>query len=137
MVGSWVEQMGLDLGAYGTRTLRRTKPTLIYKRTQNLRAVQLPLGHTKLESAVRYPGIEVGHAREMAEQTEVWSRWTSQPGQITSQQECPTEKPCFWHCDLGGMQPKADRRQSTGLHRTGCAGSIGTRGVGNALKVNE
>ena len=57
--------------AYGTHSLRRTKATLIYRRTKNLRAVQLLLGHTKLESTVRYLGIEVGDALEIAEQTEV------------------------------------------------------------------
>jgi site-specific recombinase XerC len=51
--------------------MRRTNPTLIYRRTKNLRAVQLLLGHTKLESTVRYPGIEVDDALEIAEQTEV------------------------------------------------------------------
>ncbi|MHB1281575.1 MAG: integrase [Acidithiobacillus sp.] len=51
--------------------MRRTKATLIYKRTKNLRAVQLPLGHTKLESTVRYLGIKVDDALDMAEQTEV------------------------------------------------------------------
>ncbi len=55
---------------YGTHTLRRTKASLIYRRT-NLRAVQLLLGHTKLESTVRYLGIEVDDALEMAEQTDV------------------------------------------------------------------
>ena len=71
IVGSWVRQIGLDPGAYGTHTMRRTKPTLIYRRTRNLRAVQLLLGHTKLESTVRYLGIEVDDALEIAEQTEV------------------------------------------------------------------
>jgi integrase len=56
---------------YGTHTLRRTKATLIYRRTKNLRVVQLLLGHTKLESTVRYLGIEVNDALEMAEQTQV------------------------------------------------------------------
>ena len=56
---------------YGTHSLRRTKPTLIYKRTRNLRAVQLLLGHTKLESAVRYLGVEVDDALEIAERTEI------------------------------------------------------------------
>ena len=56
---------------YGTHTLRRTKATLIYRRTKNLRAVQLQLGHTKLESTVRYLGIEVNDVLEMVEQTEV------------------------------------------------------------------
>ena len=68
---SWVSQLGLDKANHGTHTLRRTKVTLIYRRTRNLRAVQLLLGHTKLESTVRYLGIEVNDALEMAEQTEV------------------------------------------------------------------
>ena len=71
IVGSWVESIGLDPAAYGTHSLRRAKPTLIYRRTKNLRAVQLLLGHTKLESTVRYLGIEVDDALEIAEQTEV------------------------------------------------------------------
>ncbi len=71
IVNDWVEEIGLDSTNYGTHTMRRTKPTLIYKRTKNLRAVQLLLGHTKLESTVRYLGIEVDDALEMAEQTEV------------------------------------------------------------------
>lgn len=61
-------EVGLDTAAYGTHSIRRTKPTLIYRRTKNLRAVQLLLGHTKLESTVRYLGIEVDDALEMAEQ---------------------------------------------------------------------
>ncbi len=71
IVHSWVEEIGLDRAAYGTHTLRRTKASLIYRRTKNLRAVQLLLGHSKLESTVRYLGIEVDDALEMAEQTEV------------------------------------------------------------------
>jgi integrase len=71
IVGVWVGSIGLDPAAYGTHTLRRTKATLIYRRTRNLRAVQLLLGHTKLESTVRYLGIEVDDALEIAEQTEV------------------------------------------------------------------
>lgn len=71
IVQSWVKEIGLDPAAYGTHTLRRTKASLIYRRTKNLRAVQLLLGHTKLESTVRYLGIEVDDALEMAEQTEV------------------------------------------------------------------
>lgn len=71
IVESWVSQIGLDPTAYGTHTMRRTKASLIYRRTKNLRAVQLLLGHTKLESTVRYLGIEVDDALEMAEQTEV------------------------------------------------------------------
>ncbi len=71
IVDSWVDLIGLDHHEYGTHSLRRTKATLIYRRTKNLRAVQLLLGHTKLESTVRYLGIEVDDALEMAEQTEV------------------------------------------------------------------
>lgn len=71
IVKSWLGMIGLNPEEYGTHSLRRTKATLIYKRTHNLRAVQLLLGHTKLESTVRYLGIEVDDALEMAEQTEV------------------------------------------------------------------
>jgi integrase len=71
IVHRWVGMIGLDTSLYGTHSLRRTKATLIYRRTKNLRAVQLLLGHTKLESTVRYLGIEVDDALEMAEQTEV------------------------------------------------------------------
>jgi integrase len=71
LVKSWMAQIGLDPAAYGTHSLRRTKATLIYRRTRNLRAVQLLLGHTKMENTVRYLGIEVDDALEMAEQTEV------------------------------------------------------------------
>ena len=71
IVSSWVSEAGLNGSRYGTQSLRRTKPTLIYKRTKNIRAVQLLLGHTRLESTVRYLGIEVDDALEMSEQTEV------------------------------------------------------------------
>jgi integrase len=71
IVKGWAASIGLDPAAYGTHSMRRTKPTLIYRRTKNLRAVQLLLGHTKLESTVRYLGIEVDDALEIAEQTEV------------------------------------------------------------------
>ena len=71
LVKHWVKMIGLDPAIYGTHSMRRTKATLIYKRTKNLRAVQLLLGHTKIESTVRYLGIEVDDALEMSEQTEV------------------------------------------------------------------
>ena len=61
----------MDSALYGTHSMRRTKATLIYRRTKNLRAVQLLLGHTKIESTVRYLGIEVEDALEMAEQTDI------------------------------------------------------------------
>lgn len=70
IVDGWVEEIGLDPAEYGTHSMRRTKASLVYRRTKNLRAVQLLLGHTKLESTVRYLGIEVEDALEMAEQTE-------------------------------------------------------------------
>lgn len=70
IVSSWVSAIGLDRHAYGTHSMRRTKASLIYRRTKNIRAVQILLGHTKLESTVRYLGIEVEDALEMAEQTE-------------------------------------------------------------------
>jgi integrase len=70
IVEYWVSQIGLNPVNYGTHSMRRTKASLIYKRTKNLRAVQLLLGHTKLESTVRYLGIEVDDAIEMAELTE-------------------------------------------------------------------
>ena len=66
IVDRWVRQLDLDPTAYGTHTMRRTKASLIYRRTHNLRAVQLLLGHSKLESTVRYLGIEVDDALEMA-----------------------------------------------------------------------
>lgn len=71
IVKAWVTSIGLDPVPYGTHTMRRTKASLIYRRTKNIRAVQILLGHTKLESTVRYLGIEVDDALEMAEQIEV------------------------------------------------------------------
>lgn len=71
IVKSWASLASLDPSEYGTHSLRRTKATLIYRRTKNLRAVQILLGHTKIESTVRYLGIEVDDALEMAEQTEI------------------------------------------------------------------
>ena len=62
MIRRWADAAGLDPTAYGTHSMRRTKVMLIYKRTKNLRAVQLLLGHSKIESAIRYPGIEVDDA---------------------------------------------------------------------------
>ena len=67
----WVEEIGLDPVAYGTQSIRRTKPSLIYRRAKNVRAVNLLLGRTKLEGTVRYLGIKVEDALELAEHTEV------------------------------------------------------------------
>jgi integrase len=71
LVSEWVAGIGLDPRIYSTHSLRRTKATLIYRRTGNLRAVQLLLGHTKIESTVRYLGVEVDDALAIAEQIEV------------------------------------------------------------------
>jgi integrase len=71
LVSEWIEGIGLDPHFFGTHSLRRTKATLIYRRTGNLRAVQLLLGHTKIESTVRYLGIEVDDALAIAEQVDV------------------------------------------------------------------
>ena len=71
IVDGWVKKPGLDPCSYGTHSIRRTKATLSYRKTRNLRAVQLLLVHTKLESTVRYLGIEVDDAIEIAEQIEV------------------------------------------------------------------
>jgi integrase len=71
LLAVWVASIGLDPKVYGTHSLRRTKATLIYRRTGNLRAVQLLLGHTKIESTVRYLGIEVDDALAIAEQVDV------------------------------------------------------------------
>jgi integrase len=71
IVNQWAASIGLDPHKYGTHSLRRTKAALIYKKTGNLRAVQLLLGHTKLESTVRYLGIEVDDALKISEQVEL------------------------------------------------------------------
>lgn len=71
LVDGWVRSIGLDPALYGTHSLRRTKVALIYRRTGNLRAVQLLLGHTKLESTVRHLGIEVDDALAIAKQTDI------------------------------------------------------------------
>jgi integrase len=71
LVSGWLTSIGLDPRLFGTHSLRRTKATLIYRRTGNLRAVQLLLGHTKIESTVRYLGIEVDDALAIAEQVDV------------------------------------------------------------------
>jgi integrase len=71
LVSEWIGSVGLDPRLFGTHSLRRTKATLIYRRTGNLRAVQLLLGHTKIESTVRYLGIEIDDALAIAEQVDV------------------------------------------------------------------
>jgi integrase len=71
LVDKWVSLLGLDPAAYGTHSLRRTKVAPLYKKTGNLRACQLLLGHTKLESTVRYLGVEVDDALELSEALEL------------------------------------------------------------------
>lgn len=71
LLSRWLADIGLDPHLFGTHSLRRTKATLIYRRTGNLRAVQLLMGHTKIESTVRYLGIEVDDALAVAEQVDV------------------------------------------------------------------
>jgi len=71
LVSEWIANIGLDPHLFGTHSLRRTKATLIYRRTGNLRAVQLLLGHTKVESTVRYLGIEVDDALAIAEHVDI------------------------------------------------------------------
>jgi integrase len=71
LLSEWIASIGLDPALFGTHSLRRTKATLLYRRTGNLRAVQLLLGHTKVESTVRYLGIEVDDALAIAEQIDV------------------------------------------------------------------
>jgi len=71
LVDEWVSGIGLRPEDYGTHSLRRTKVSIIYKQTGNLRAVQILLGHTKIESTVRYLGVDVEDALALAEKTEV------------------------------------------------------------------
>jgi site-specific recombinase XerC len=71
LVHEWVVGIGLPAQDYGTHSLRRTKASIIYKATGNLRAVQILLGHAKIDSTVRYLGVDVEDALELAERTEV------------------------------------------------------------------
>lgn len=71
LVHKWVELSGLNSNSYGTHSMRRTKVVHIYRKTGNLRAVQLLLGHTKLETTVRYLGVEVEDALSISEQLEL------------------------------------------------------------------
>jgi integrase len=71
LVDEWIAEIGLSPAVYGTHSLRRTKAALIYRKTGNIRAVQLLLGHTKLDSTVRYLGVEVEDALAIAEGIDV------------------------------------------------------------------
>ncbi len=71
IVRDWGSSIGLEITAYGTHSMRRTKVTQVYKKTGNLRAVQLLLGHTKMDSTVRYLGAELEDALAIAEAIEI------------------------------------------------------------------
>ena len=71
LVDEWVTAIGLCREDYGTHSLRRTKAAMIYKATGNLRAIQILLGHTKIENTVRYLGVDIEGALELAERTEI------------------------------------------------------------------
>lgn len=70
VIRNWTNMLGLNPNAYRTHSMRRTKATLIYERTKNIRAVQLLLGHTKLDNTIRYLGVEIEDALRISEQTE-------------------------------------------------------------------
>lgn len=71
LVDDWIASIDLPRSSYATHSMRRTKATLIYRKTGNLRAVQLLLGHTKIDSTVRYLGVEVEDALALAEGIEL------------------------------------------------------------------
>lgn len=71
LVKSWVHSIGLSKSAFGTHSLRRTKATMIYRKTGNLRAIQLVLGHEKIDSTVKYLGVEVEEALALSESIEI------------------------------------------------------------------
>ena len=71
LVKTWISLVGLEPAEYGTHSLRRTKVSILYKKTGNLRACQLLLGHTKLESTVRYLGVELDDALALSEALEI------------------------------------------------------------------
>ena len=71
LVDKWVEGIGLRTEEYGTRSLRRTKASIIYKATGNMRTIQILLGHSKIENTVRYLGVDIEYALTLAEKTEI------------------------------------------------------------------
>lgn len=71
LVDEWVTAIGLRRAEYGTHSLRRTKAAMIYRATGNIRAIQILLGHTKIENTVRYLGVDVEDALLVAERTEI------------------------------------------------------------------
>jgi integrase len=95
----WVGMIGLDPAAYGTHSMRRTKVSLLYKKTGNLRACQLLLGHTKLKSTIRYLGVEVDDVLELSEALEL--RMSAMGGTRTLR---------TWLGDAVAHQSRLDRR---------------------------
>lgn len=75
LVDEWLSAVGLNVHEYGTHSLRRTKASLIYKATGNLRAIQILLGHANIENTVRYLGVEIDDAIALAERTEIQVVW--------------------------------------------------------------
>lgn len=71
LVDEWVAAIGLNVRDYGTHSLRRTKASMIYKATGNLRAIQILLGHSKIENTIRYLGVDIDDALMLAERTEI------------------------------------------------------------------
>ena len=71
LVDEWVTAIGLRHEEFGTHSLRRTKASIVYKATDNLRAIQILLGHSKIENTVRYLGVDVEDALQLAERTEI------------------------------------------------------------------
>lgn len=71
LVDEWVKAIGLRPEEYGTQSLRRTKASIIYKSTGNIRAIQILLGHSKIENTVRYLGVDIEDALTLAEKTEI------------------------------------------------------------------
>ncbi len=71
LLKGWLEEAGIEPSAYGTHSLRRTKVALIYRQTGNLRAIQILLGHTKLDSTVRYLGVDIEVALTLAEAADI------------------------------------------------------------------
>ena len=100
IVHGWIESAGMESSAYGTHSLRRTKAAQIYRKTGNLRAVQLLLGHSKIESTVRYLGIEVDDALTLSEQVELWT--TARP------RGCVTKAPTRRRSRNAYCRPLAD-----------------------------
>lgn len=117
LVASWISSIGLDPRLFGTHSLRRTKATLIYRRKGNSRAVQLLLGHTKIESTVRYIGIEVDDALAIAEQVEV----------RTTGAERTCSAPSLWKVRAKGAVGHVGNRSGSPPAWTSPPGAVGSK----------